>query len=121
MRRNPPLPMMVACLALGGAAPAFAQVQPPPNTVPAGEGRLPSQPGTQPPGGAPNECRRQLEAVRNQYQIQESALRREMADRARLADDTQKERLRAEQEQRLQALRAEAQQAERSVRQTCTG
>jgi hypothetical protein len=102
----------VACLLSLGAA---AQ-------VPAGEGRLPTQSSTpnQPrPGG--DDCRRQAEVVRQQFGLQEQALRREMSARTRQASGAELERLRAETEQRLAALRADAVEAERRVMSACRG
>jgi hypothetical protein len=101
---------------------AWAQVQTPANQVPVGEGRLPTE-STAPlqtrPGG--DDCKRQSEAVRQQFTLQEQSLRREMADRSRQASESERERLRQETEQRLAALRAESVEAERKVLAACRG
>jgi hypothetical protein len=101
---------------------AWAQVQTPANQLPAGEGRLPTE-GTAPlqarPGG--DDCKRQSEAVRQQFTIQEQSLRREMSERNRQASESERERLRQETEQRLAALRAESVEAERKVLAACRG
>ena len=96
-----------------------AQVQTPANQIPAGEGRLPTEnPAPEArPGG--DDCRRQADVIRQQFELQERALRREMADRTRQASDAERERLRAETAQRVAALKSEAVEAERRVMATC--
>jgi hypothetical protein len=100
----------------------WAQVQTPANQVPPGEGRLPTEssaPNPSRPGG--DDCRRQAEVVRQQFELQERALRRELSERGKQATGAERERLRAESEQRLAALRAEAVEAERRVMTSCRG
>lgn len=105
------------------AASAFAQVQTPQNQVPIGESRLPTEapaPATSRPGG--DDCRQRSQAVREQFQIQEQAIRREMSERSRLASsDSERSRLRAEAEQRISVLKNEAANAERQVMTACRG
>jgi hypothetical protein len=103
---------------------ATAQVQSPPNSVPVGESRLPTENPALPqtgvrPGG--DDCNRQAEAIRQQFRIQESNVRREIADRTRVATGADKERIRQEGEQRLASLRLEAAEAERRVMTSCRG
>jgi hypothetical protein len=102
---------------------AMAQVQTPANQIPAGEGRLPTETTApmQPRAGG-DDCRRQAEVVRQQFDLQQKALQREMADRGRQASDTgERDKLRAETERRLAALRADAVEAERRVMASCRG
>ncbi len=105
------------------AAPAMSQVQSQPNTVPIGEGRLPTENPASPPGSRAggDDCNRQAQAIRDQFRIQESNVRREIADRTKLAADGEKERIRQEGEQRLAALKIEAADAERRVLASCRG
>jgi hypothetical protein len=107
--------------ALLAGAPAMAQVQTPTNQVPIGESRLPTEsPAPQTGRAGGDDCRRQSQTVREQFQIQEQALRREMADRTRLASsDSERERIRNELTQRLASLKAEATEAERRVMSQC--
>lgn len=102
---------------------AVAQVQSPPNTVPIGESRLPTENPASPSSGRAggDDCNRQAKAIRDQFQIQEKNVRREIADRARVAADGDKERIRQEGEQRLASLRVEAADAERRVMASCRG
>jgi hypothetical protein len=114
---------LVAALVCGlHVAGALAQVQTPASQLPAGEGRLPTEsaPGAAPPPGG-DDCRRQAEQVRQQFDLQARALRREMTERSRQASESEQTRLRAETEQRVAALRAEAAEAERRVMSTCRG
>ncbi len=113
--------LLAGALLVGGTA--MAQVQTPTNQVPIGESRLPTEapaPANGRAGG--DDCRRQSQTVREQFQIQEQALRREMADRTRLAtSESDRERIRNETTQRLAALKAEATEAERRVMSLCRG
>jgi len=115
---------VAALLLLGGAASVSAQVQSPPNTVPAGESRLPTERSALPPTGlraGGDDCNRQVDAIRDQFRIQEGNVRREIADRSRLASGAEKERIRQEGEQRLASLKLERAEAERRVKASCGG
>ncbi|MET0291689.1 MAG: hypothetical protein ABW136_04935 [Steroidobacteraceae bacterium] len=105
------------------ATSAFAQVQSPINQVPAGEGRLPTETSgaaSSKPGG--DDCRQRSQTVRDQFQIQEQAIRREMTERSKQAtSDADRNRLRTEAEQRIASLKAEAADAERQVMAACRG
>lgn len=102
---------------------AAGQVQSPPNTVPIGESRLPTENPAQPVGARAggDDCNRQAQAIRDQFRIQEGNVRREIAERTKLATDGEKERIRQEGEQRLAALKLEATDAERRVTASCRG
>ena len=102
----------------------MAQVQTPPNTVPVGESRLPTENPALPPTGVRpggNDCNRQAQAIRDQFRIQEGNVRREINERSRLATGPEKERIRQEGEQRLSSLKLEAAEAERRVMTSCRG
>lgn len=104
------------------AAAAFAQVQVPPTSQPIGQSRLPTESNTLPPkAGVGDDCRAQSDTVREQYALQERALRRELQDREKLADESEKSRLRGELEQRVAALKVQATEAQRRVQETCRG
>ena len=101
---------------------ASAQVQVPPTSQPVGQSRLPTESNTLPPkAGVADDCRAQTDAVREQYALQERAVRRELQDREKLADESEKSRLRTELEQRVQALKVQAAEAQRRVQETCRG
>jgi hypothetical protein len=68
-----------------------------------------------------DDCRRQEDEVRVQFDQQEKALRREIAERERQADEPGRQRLRAELEQRLAALRLQAAEARQRVLARCRG
>lgn len=104
---KPSLPWLAAVLVL----PAYAQPSP-------------TQPGVPDPGGArpvpADDCRRQADLMREQFQVQESAIRREIAERERLATtDGERQRLRTELQQRLASLRLQAAEAQRRVQESC--
>lgn len=102
---------------------AISQVQSPPNSVPIGESRLPTERVAQPAGtrAGGDDCNRQVDAIRDQFRIQQGNVRREIADRVKLASDGEKERIRQEGEQRLSSLKLEAAEAERRVMASCRG
>lgn len=111
-------------LSLAAVVPlAIGQVQTQPNSVPIGESRLPTERVAQPagPGAGGDDCNRQVDAIRDQFRIQQSNVRREIADRVKLASDGEKERIRQEGEQRLATLKIEAADAERRVMASCRG
>jgi len=107
---------------------AFAQqVQNPANTVPVGESRLPTESPVPPVGARAavraggDDCNRQAQAIRDQFRIQESNVRREIAERTKVAASAEKERIRQEGDQRLATLKLEAAEAERRVMTSCRG
>jgi hypothetical protein len=102
---------------------AISQVQTPPNSVPIGESRLPTERVAQPVGASTggDDCNRRVDAIRDQFRIQQGNVRREIADRVKLASDGEKERIRQEGEQRLATLKLEAADAERRVMASCRG
>lgn len=105
-----------------GVGVASAQVQIPPTTLPAGQSRLPTETTVLPPqAGVATDCRTQSDAIKEQYRLQEQAVRKEMADREKLADDGEKQRLRAELEQRVSALKLQSVEAQRRVQESCRG
>lgn len=72
-------------------------------------------------GVTADDCRRQEDEVRVQFDQQEKSLRREIAERERQADEAGRLRLRAELEQRLAALRLQAAEARQRVLERCRG
>lgn len=114
----------ILCAAMLLPLAAMPQVQPPPNTVPLGESRLPTESAAglaaaARPGG--DDCNRQVQAIRDQFRIQEANVRREIAERMKLATGPDRERIRQEGDQRVASLRLEAAEAERRVMAACGG
>jgi uncharacterized protein YlxW (UPF0749 family) len=72
-------------------------------------------------GVTADDCRRQEDEVRVQFDQQEKSLRREIAERERQADEAGRLRLRAELEQRLAALRLQAAEARQRALERCRG
>jgi len=124
MKYANPLTRAAVLVSLFAFAPlAMTQVQNPPNSVPIGESRLPTERDAQPAGtrAGGDDCNRQVDAIRDQFRIQQGNVRREIADRVKLASDGDKQRIRQEGEQRLATLKLEAAEAERRVMASCRG
>lgn len=100
---------------------ALAQVQNPVGSQPIGESRLPTERSAPVTTRGADDCNRQVQAIRDQFALQEKSVRREVSERTKVAPASDKERIRLEGEQRLSTLKLEAADAERRVLAVCRG